>query len=614
MTIFALLHISSHIAAIYYKSDNIPMNSLWKYRAECVSASGVVGVIALHLLLWAVFSFRAEATTALTVAPGGVQNQFQSYQQRKLQMDLLSLPEARSALGGAPGVHGSRVGRCFEVRDIEIRGHIEYIQKEAQKVKDIYQGKCLSLPDIDAVVKYMNGALIAQGYITSRAYLPTQSLSSGKLVVVLVAGRVSQLRISGRPARRIAQMAFPDIEGGVLTLPALEQGMENITRLPHSSARLRIEPGSESGTSQVIVNSPKTRILHGQVWIDNYSQRITGREVGHAQVSAENALGLADLWSVEYDHSLVAGAGKGNTSFLLASGVVPFGYWTVFGSWWRSQDNYPLQTWSLPLSVQGLRDDWLIGATRVVARNSFGVTTVQGSFERKSFGSSLEGETIEVTRGRQAYVNVQISESSRALNALWYVTLGTKIAFNGAGTWSYFVSPGSAEPHTAFLRPSLDVDGYKPLPRGIFWHMALHGELSTRYQFPINQLQIGGAYTVRGFLQNILLGNEGGYMRNDFSWQLPASSLGCPVSSWVCRRIFDRAEIYAALDFGIVRVGFTTPSMSPLQKGGEMLGAGLGLRKTSGPFFWDVALTHSLYTSPLPSEGLITLFQIGIKS
>ncbi|WP_354858704.1 hypothetical protein, partial [Acetobacter fabarum] len=36
-------------------------------------------------------------------------------------------------------------------------------------------------------------------------------------------------------------------------------------------------------------------------------------------------------------------------------------------------------------------------------------------------------------------------------------------------------------------------------------------------------------------------------------------------------------------------------------------------RKTTGPFFWNVTLTHSIYTGPLPSEGLVTLFQVGAK-
>ena len=48
-------------------------------------------------------------------------------------------------------------------------------------------------------------------------------------------------------------------------------------------------------------------------------------------------------------------------------------------------------------------------------------------------------------------------------------------------------------------------------------------------------------------------------------------------------------------------------------KAGEMAGGGLGLRKTTGPFFWNVSLTHSIYTGPLPSEGLVTLFQVGAK-
>lgn len=258
-------------------------------------------------------------------------------------------------------------------------------------------------------------------------------------------------------------MAFPALHGKILNLRDLEQGIEDMNRLSHWGARMRIIPGAKAGTSTVVISAPKHGVLHGQVWFDNYGQKITGQETGHAMLTAENPLGLLDLWSVEYDHSLVGQAGQRGTSYLSVNGSIPFGYWTVFGSWWHSEDEYPLRGLSDLYHLSGGRRDWRLGISRVLLRNSLGITSFQVSYERKSFGSEINHTVIDTETARQSFVNLQVSESLKGWGGVWYITGGLKVAVAGAGTWSNIAHPGLQEPHSSYLKPSLDIDGYKPL-------------------------------------------------------------------------------------------------------------------------------------------------------
>ncbi|MCT6838707.1 MAG: hypothetical protein M3036_13765, partial [Bifidobacteriales bacterium] len=63
-------------------------------------------------------------------------------------------------------------------------------------------------------------------------------------------------------------MAFPGLKGHILNLRDLEEGVEQMNRLPHFGAQMKISPGTKPGTSRVTVNAPEQNILHGQLWAD----------------------------------------------------------------------------------------------------------------------------------------------------------------------------------------------------------------------------------------------------------------------------------------------------------------------------------------------------------
>jgi hemolysin activation/secretion protein len=542
------------------------------------------------------------------------QQQYQQYQQRQQNLQLLSPPGANLQMRKTtPSVGASRV--CVKVTSIGIAGAPHLSGSDKTRLMAKFLGRCLTLADLNGVIDTINQAYIQRGYITSRAYLPPQDLATGHLRVVVVEGRISDFRLSGARGRLAQAMAFPGQQGQVLDLHDLEQGIDQINRLPDMGATMQIAPGKTSGTSLVFVKTQQPSILHGEFWVDNNGQTSTGRDTGHAILTAEDPLGLLDLWSFEYDHSLFPWTGERHTTYISANVSIPYGDWTLFGGWWYSEDLSPLPSLSDVFHLAGTTQDLHFGASRVVTRGQVGVTTLQVSYELKSFSSRLDDTTIETQSGHLASISPTLSESLKLFGGEYYATLGLQIGLAGLGTAELFDSPGDLDPHSQYLKPSLDIDAYQPLNLGklaLFWQMALHGEFSDRNQFQINQLQIGGYYTVRGFLDQTLVGNDAGYIHNDVSWTIPPAAYSRACRAF-CLDALSGAQIYAALDAGFTRAGFTSLNTPPAVKGGTIAGAGIGLRKTSGPLFWDVSLAHALAIGPLEPEGWITAFQVGGK-
>ncbi|MDF7674717.1 ShlB/FhaC/HecB family hemolysin secretion/activation protein [Acetobacteraceae bacterium ESL0709] len=559
-------------------------------------------------------AFAAPLPLGLPAGPGTSQNQFQRFQEHQRQLDSLPVPVSPETGSGPAEKASSSPSNCVIVHEIQVEGSRHIGKETIDHMTRDYKGHCLSIDDINALVNAINAEYVARGYITSRGYIPEQKLSSGILKIVIIEGKLSAIKLQGRPPRADLAMAFPGLEGKILNLRDLEQGIEQMNRLPHWGAQMRVVPGKEAGFSEVVVDAPGNGILHGQAWADNNGQSITGQEVGHSMLTAENLLGLLDMWSVEYDHALRGpDHGPRGTELFSFNGSIPFGYWTVFASASRSQDNYYLQTGTELYHLGGSQTNWRVGLSRVLLRNRIGVTTFQASFAQKGFSSEIEHTVIDAQSGHQSYVNVSLSESLKGLGGLWYITAGADIAVDAAGTDNMFPHPIRSEPHSSYVKPSLDIDGFVPITDDLSWHTSLHGEISTHDQFSTNQLQVGGPYSVRGFLNQSLIGNNGGFMRNDLSWSLPTTGLDCGPYTGFCKALFDGVQLYGIFDFGIVRAGFPPTNLPQALKGGEVVGVGGGLRKTAGPLFWNVSVTHAVHKGPLPSEGVVALFNVGVK-
>ena len=85
-------------------------------------------------------------------------------------------------------------------------------------------------------------------------YIAPQDLASGRLKLSVEPGRLGSIRYEenqgdAASVGRISAFAnkFPNQSGDILNLRDLEQGLENLRRLPSVAADIRIEPGEMEG-------------------------------------------------------------------------------------------------------------------------------------------------------------------------------------------------------------------------------------------------------------------------------------------------------------------------------------------------------------------------------
>ena len=109
-------------------------------------------------------------------------------------------------------------------------------------------GLCLGAQGIETVVARVQKAIVDRGYVTTRVLAGRQDLSSGTLTLTLIPGGISAVRFAPESVSTTSlRNAIPAKAGDLLQLRDIEQGLENLKRLPTADADIQVEPSTAAG-------------------------------------------------------------------------------------------------------------------------------------------------------------------------------------------------------------------------------------------------------------------------------------------------------------------------------------------------------------------------------
>ncbi len=250
------------------------------------------------------------------------QEQQELLQQNQQQRDVLqrSIPVPQPAV---PEILAAR-GPCFNIHTININNTTLLSDKKQEKLKQPYIGQCIGMDKISQLTRDISDWYIQKGYITSCAFITEQDLSHGELNITALEGRLEKINLEGASSRQL-QMAFPGLEGEILNLRDIEQGMEQINRLRSNPVQIEILPGEKPGYSIVNLTATPEFPLSVSLGFDNSGQKSTGTGQLNGALTVNNLLGMADKWFVSGARS--SDFSSSHDAQSVQAGVsVPYGY------------------------------------------------------------------------------------------------------------------------------------------------------------------------------------------------------------------------------------------------------------------------------------------------
>lgn len=172
----------------------------------------------------------------------------------------------------------------------------------ANEVKELVSQE-LSFDDIQLAADKITTFYQEKGYFLAKAIIPKQEVKDGIVVIQVNEGKLDpkkpyevkgqDLRIDPERVKKYLNSAMD----GSLYQPSLERGLLNIADNPSLTATANIEPGSEVGTSRIIVETIEGPKVDGSVTADTYGSRYTGQFRLTGNVNINNPSTYGDQFS-----------------------------------------------------------------------------------------------------------------------------------------------------------------------------------------------------------------------------------------------------------------------------------------------------------------------------
>ncbi|WP_433861189.1 ShlB/FhaC/HecB family hemolysin secretion/activation protein [Pseudomonas thivervalensis] len=444
-------------------------------------------------------------------------------EQRRRLEELKDLPgkEAKPAQPTAPADT-----RCFPIKTIELKGADVLSESERQRLLKPFLNQCLGVPQLNQLLKVITDYYLEKGLVTSRAYLPQQDLSSGHLQVLVVEGRLEGLKgaENSKLSDRELAMAFPGKTGELLNLREIEQMVDQLNRLPSNRAQMELTPGQNIGGSEVRVNNTAQKPWRAGLSRHNDGQKSTGEQQWGASLDWDSPLGLADQLALRGGHDAVSDHQKTSRNGMLYYNL-PFGWWNLSYTYSQSEYRALGQANGFNFKQSGDSQNHQMRLERVVHRDAVSKTSLNTGLLYLRTNNFIEDSKLAESSNRISEAQFGINHGRRVGNAFVNLDLGLQQGI-GALDAQGDHEPDPGVPDARYRKYTATLSYLQPFMLGgesFSFSSLMTGQRSEDVLFSPQRMSLGGLSSIRGYKDQTLSGDSGGYWRNDLRWSRPVT-------------------------------------------------------------------------------------------
>jgi hemolysin activation/secretion protein len=486
---------------------------------------------------------------------------------------------------------------CFVIREVTLSGkqigRFSWLQDAALP----FMNRCVGVQGLSRIASALDAKLIELGYATTRVSLPQQNLHNGILELVLHVGRISEVRmVKAGDAKQTAddnwgtwRNAFPGIPslgpGAVLNIRDLEQGVEQMKRLPSQAVATRIEPGAEADTSVVFIERQSGSLrdrIRGGITLDNSGGNTLGRPQLSAYLALDNPLGLNDILNLSGNSNLERPESNHRSQSASVNYSIPWGYNTFTISDSHSRFAQVVQGTTVNFLSSGTSDTAEFKWHRTFIRTASAKFGLYAGVATRRADSFLNDVELVVQRRRTSRLEAGVTYKKLIGQADLDIDLGYQRGMPWFSAQEDLPQQDGVDNLTN--RPqiwTLNASYNQPFALGkqsFQYTASMHGQVTNDALLSVDQISIGNRYSVRGFDgDSVLLAESGFYFRNDLSMPV---NLIAGVDT----------QVYLGIDFGRV----WGPSEVSLI-GSKLAGTAIGVRGRWKALQMDASIGTPLY-------------------
>ncbi len=446
---------------------------------------------------------------------------------------------------------------CQTIKTFEFQGNKEISSfilryKFVRPLQKSKQDLCLTRLDLSKLHNEIENYYIDRGYILARIYFDASQISKGIIKIIIEEGKLDKIISSDNSKlnnllsfRRSMQkfFAFPSLsKNEAINLRDIEQGIDQINRLSSQNAKIALDPAEKGGYSNIVIDNQIKNLATLSLGIDNSGQRSTGRTKHKASLNYDNLLAINDNIYLNYSESndiplfgsnkefnnIIGTEDNSNIRFSKAfysAFSIPFGYWSAGSSY--SYSKYLLTTAGTAsiMRSSGNSEAKTYYLDRVLSRGKKHKISLKAELGQNDTNSYIEDTYIPLNSRRTSEVNFYLNNNFYIENGSFYFQpkYSKGLTAFGAMKDAKFLAPDKprAQFETFGLYAQSNIHFNIPKTAIPLNHKLTFDSLKSNDSlYGLDQFSLGGRYTIRGFQQSIISGDNGYSVKNDIAIKL----------------------------------------------------------------------------------------------
>lgn len=430
------------------------------------------------------------------------------------------------------------------VRRFTLQGVGAVPEAALQQLLQPYTGRELSFDELSQAANAVSTYYRRHGYFLATAVLPAQELGEGEVRILVLEGRVSEIRLvpdasvrlNPAQARRYLDALVP--LGQALRDAPLERALLLTDDFPGISARTELSPGAQRGETALDVALKEGPLLNGNVGLDNSSNRYTGR------VRLQGGLNINDLGGMGGQASLLASTTGKDFNYGRVGYVMPLGdHGTRVGAAY-SHLRYRLGAEFAALNGFGGAGVAQLLLTHPLLRSGDTNVQLRAGYDDKRYTNDANGARTSDKQVQTLPLGLSYTRQDGLLGggysiASLDVTVG-RVDLSGNAA-ALAADAASAATHGRFTHSNYQLGRYQRVGAGLTAIASLNGQLATRNLESGEKMSLGGPGRVRAYPAGEASGDAGYVAMLEGRYELAAL----------------KSELAAFFDYGHVTLNHT---------------------------------------------------------
>ena len=480
-----------------------------KYRKRNNTAKDVIASILIcSSILFSAASLFAVQPPSQGDQTGAQASRFQSEAERaKARVEKKPLKKPQIDIEAEKPKTEAEAGPAFMLKGVKIIGASIFKPEEFKGTYEPYLGKEVTFRDVETIAGKIKEVYGKKGYLTTIVYVPEQNIVDGVVELRISEGTAGEVKVEGNKwfSGSLISKFIHVKKNELLNVFRLQRDLLRLNQNADLEVKAVLEQGKETGASDIVLKVTDKFPYHAGTSVDNQGTRLVGKYRDSLSFRSSNLTGLGDT---VYYSTIMSATSSGN----FVTYAIPVDTYGTKAAFDLTQFFSKLGQEYKGYDITGTTEIYTPHMSGEIYLSDIFQASVDAGLEIKSVKKQTMGRVTTNDQLRMPYFSFNLSKMDSFLG-------GGQTSFSPKATFSTsnFLGaskvnhPTSSRKGTGgfFAKYEQSVSRFQKFLYESYMILRSQFQFASHTLPPSEQLQMGGAYSVRGYPEGDYLSDYG---------------------------------------------------------------------------------------------------------